>query len=297
MMAENWFEEEGYVQNGEVKLHYVAAGPVGGEPVLLLHGFPQSSYLWRRHLMALAARGYRVVAPDLRGYNLSDRPTAPEAYRMQQLVGDIGAFYQAFGWQSANLVAHDWGGAVSWLFATFYPQQVRRFVAIDIPHPTAFRAALQRPAQMRDSWYIWLFQFAGVAERVIGRNPAEFFDYIMFNQPRAGTFTRADWQEYLRMLAQPGQLEAAFNYYRVNTGPANVYSETMTDFPPLKLPVLLLYGSRDFAFIPQAWEDTAEFCQGYFKKVGLEGFGHWVLEEAPQETLDLIVEHLQTPLS
>ncbi|MDB5079087.1 MAG: hypothetical protein JWP00_1011 [Chloroflexi bacterium] len=295
-MAENWCEEEGYVQNGAVKLHYVAAGPVEGEPVLLLHGFPQSSYLWRRHLPALAAKGYRVVAPDLRGYNLSDRPAKPEAYRMLNLVGDIGAIYKQLGWQSANLVAHDWGGAIGWLFATFYPQQVKRFVAIDIPHPTAFREALQQPAQMRNSWYIWLFQAAGVAERVIGQNLEEFFNYIMLDQPRAGTYTEADRQEYLRMLAQPGQLEAAFNYYRVNTGPANVYSETASAFPPLKMPVMLVYGSRDFAFIPQVWEDTAKFCQGYFRKVELEGFGHWVLEEAPQETLELICSHLTVPV-
>ncbi len=296
-MAENWFEEEGYVQNGEVKLHYVAAGPVEGEPVLLLHGFPQSSYLWRRHLPALAAKGYRVVAPDLRGYNLSDRPKEPEAYRMRNLMSDIDVFYKKFGWQSANLVAHDWGGAIGWLFSTFYSRKVKRFVAIDIPHPTAFREALQQPKQMRSSWYIWLFQAAGVAEQVIGQNLEGFFNYIMFEQPRAGTYTEADRQEYLGMLAQPGQLEAAFNYYRVNSSPASVYSESSTNFPPLKMPVMLLYGGRDFAFIPQVWEDTAKFCQGYFKKIELEDYSHWVLEEAPQETLDFITEHLQVPLS
>ncbi len=295
-MAEKWFEEEGYVQSGEVRLHYVAAGPTTGEPVLLLHGFPQSSYLWRRHLPALARQGYRVVAPDLRGYNLSDRPSSPEAYRMLNLVNDINAFYNHFGWESANVVAHDWGGAISWLFATFYSQKVRRFVVIDIPHPTAFRETLQRPQQMERSWYIWLFQAAGVAERIIDQNLEEFMDYIMFDQPRPGTFSKADRQEYLRMLSQPGQLEAAFNYYRVNTSPGSIYSESSTEFKPLKMPVLLFYGEKDFAFIPQAWEETARFCRGYFKRVELPGCSHWVLEEAPQETLGLILAHLQVPL-
>lgn len=296
-MAEKWFEEAGFVQNGKIKLHYVAAGPVEGEPVLLLHGFPQSSYLWRRHLPALAGQGYRVVAPDLRGYNLSDRPQAPEAYSMRNLVGDLNTVYAHFGWTSANLVAHDWGGAISWLFATFYGHKIRRFVVVDIPHPTAFREALQRPRQMQRSWYIWLFQAAGVAERVIGQNLEEFVNYIMFDQPRPGTFSEDDRREYLQMLAQPGQLEAAFNYYRVNTAPANVYSETATEFAPLRMPVLLFYGGNDFAFVPEAWDATAQFCQGYFKKVELPGFSHWILEEAPQETLTLISEHLRVAVN
>jgi pimeloyl-ACP methyl ester carboxylesterase len=296
-MAEKWFEEEGFIQSGDIKLHFVASGPVEGEPVLLLHGFPQSSYLWRRHLPALARQGYRVVAPDLRGYNLSDRPSAPEAYRMLNLVNDINAIYNHFGWESANLVAHDWGGAISWLFATFYSKKVKRFVVIDIPHPTAFRDSLQRPRQMQRSWYIWLFQAEGVAERVIGQNLEEFMDYIMFRQPRPGTFSEEDRQEYLRMLAQPGQLAAAFNYYRLNSSPASVYSERTTEFRPLQMPVLLFYGGNDFAFVPEAWEETARFCQGYFKKVEVPGYTHWVLEEAPQETLALIQDHLQVPLT
>ena len=146
-------------------------------------------------------------------------------------------------------------------------------------------------------WYIWLFQAAGVAEKVIGQNLEEFMNYIMFDQPCPGTFNEADRQEYLGMLSQPGQLEAAFNYYRVNSSPASVYSESSSEFAPLKMPVLLVFGENDFAFIPQAWEETTRLCQGYFKKVELPGYSHWVLEEAPQETLELIAAHLQVPLS
>ena len=194
------------------------------------------------------------------------------------------------------MVAHDWGGAISWLFATFYSRR-QAVCGNRLPHPTAFRETLQRPQQMQKSWYIWLFQAAGVAERVIGQNLEEFMNFIMFDQSRPGTFNEADRQEYLGMLSQPGQLEAAFNYYRVNSSPASVYSESSTDFKPLKMPVLLFFGGNDFAFIPQAWEETARLCQGYFKKVELPGYSHWVLEEAPQETLELIAAHLQVPLS
>ena len=288
--------EESYVTNGDLKLHYVASGPSDGEPVLLLHGFPEFSYEWRRHIPALAAQGYRVVAPDLRGYNLSDRPAGVEAYRMQNLVGDIGAFYRQFGWSSANIVAHDWGGAISWLFVTFYPQLVRRFVVLDVPHPTAFRTALQTPAQINLSWYIWFFQSAGVAEKVFGPDLSGILNYLMRDQARPGTFSEADFGEYLTTLSQPGAFEATLNYYRANTTQATVYSASSTQFPPIQPPTLLIYGQQDFGFTPLAWQETAKYCAGSFQSVGLEGIGHWSVEEAPAETLRLISEHLQRPL-
>ncbi len=292
-----WAQEEGFVQNGEIRLHYMASGPTDGEPILLLHGFPQFSYEWRHHLPALAAQGYRVVAPDLRGYNLSDRPAGVEAYRMKNLVNDIGAFYKAFDWQSANIVAHDWGGAISWLFVIFYPQLVRRFVVLDIPHPNAFRTALQSMQQIQNSWYIWFFQAPEVPERVIKQNLEAFFNFIMFESVRPGTFSQEDKQQYLQLFSQPGQLEAAINYYRANTTQASVYSETSTTFPLLKMPVLLIYGENDFAFDKLSWAETAQYCVGPYHSVELPGISHWAVEEAPQETLRLIEEHLKMEVS
>ena len=291
-MAE-WAQEEGYVQNGDIKLHYVAAGPPEGEPVLLMHGFPQFSYLWRYHLPALAAQGYRVIAPDLRGYHLSDRPKGVEAYRMQHLVKDIGAFYKTFGWKSANIVAHDWGGAISWLFCIFYPDLVKRFVAIDIPHPSAFRTALQTMPQIQKSWYIWFFQPPEIPERVIGQNLEAFFNFMMFENARPGTFSDEDKRRYLDLFAQPGQLEAALNFYRASTNQANVYSEGSTNFQPLKMPVLLIHGQNDIGFDPLAFAETAKYCAGYYRAVELPGISHWAVEEAPEEILKLILEHLK----
>jgi epoxide hydrolase 4 len=293
MALPEWAQEEGFVQNGDIRLHYYASGPADGEPVLLYHGFPQFSYLWRYHLPKLAEAGYRVVAPDLRGYGQSDNPEGVENYRMQELVGDIGAVYKHFGWRSANIVAHDWGGAVSWLFVTFYPQMVKRFVAVDIPHPTAFRAGLQTFDQIKSSWYIWFFMFEGYAEKVLKRNIGTFLNYIMLDDARAGTYSDADKEAYIEAFSRPGRLEAALNYYRANTTPANVYSDSSTDFPSIEPPTLLIYGSEDFAFAPVVWEQTANYCRN-FRKEAIAGGSHWVLEEAPDQTLQLILGHLRS---
>ncbi|HEX2909646.1 MAG TPA: alpha/beta hydrolase [Chloroflexia bacterium] len=286
-----WWQDEGFVHNGDVRLHYVAAGPPDGEPVLLIHGFPQFSYEWRYHLPALAAHGYRVVAPDLRGYHLSDRPNGVEHYRMKNLVSDIGAFYNAFGWQSANIVAHDWGGAISWLFVSFYPQMVKRFVVLDIPHPSAFQAGLRHIEQIHKSWYIWFFQFSEIPERIIGQDLGSFLRFMMVDSARPGTFSPADFQAYLENLSLPGAFEAAINYYRNGSNPATIYAENPANFAPLQMPVLLIYGKQDFAFEEEVWTETARYCSGYFRSVGLEGVGHWTPEEAPEETLKLILEH------
>lgn len=290
-----WAQEEGFVQNGDVKLHYYASGPVDGEPVLLYHGFPQFSYMWRFHLPKLAEQGYRVVAPDLRGYAQSDRPQGLEAYRSRPLLEDIGAFYKTFGWQSANIVGHDWGGAISWLFGIFYPQLVKRLTIIDVPHPSAFRAALQTPAQIRKSWYIWFFQFEGVAEQVFS-DTAELMDFLMFRTARPDTFSDEDRRIYLENMAQPGAFESALNYYRTGTSPANVYTGEQSNFPPLPMPVMLLYGNRDFAFTHEIWQEHAQYCSGPFRKIELEGTSHWAIEEEPEKTYAYILEHLKTPL-
>lgn len=289
----DWAQEEGFVQNGDVKLHYYASGPVDGEPVLLYHGFPQFSYMWRFHLPKLAAQGYRVVAPDLRGYAQSDRPQGLENYRTRPLLEDIGAFYKAFGWKSANIVGHDWGGAISWLFAIFYPQLVKRLTIIDVPHPTAFRAALQTPAQIRKSWYIWFFQFEGIAEQVFG-DINGLLDFIMFRTSRPGTFPEEDRRVYLGNMSQPGAFAAALNYYRTGTSPENVYTGEPSNFPLLPMPVMLLYGNRDFAFTHEIWQEHAQYCSGSFRKIELEGTSHWAIEEEPEKTCSYILEHLKT---
>lgn len=288
--------DEGKIVSGDIQLYYRAEGPEDGEPVLFLHGFPQFSYEWRHQLKALGEAGYRAVAPDLRGYARSDRPEAIEAYRMQNLIGDVGAFFKAFGWSSANLVVHDWGGAIGWVFAAYRPELVKKLVAIDIAHPAAFRQAmLQDTGQLQKSWYIWLFQAAEVPERVFGgENIERLIDWAFNNNPAKPVFSAEELAQYREMLLQPGQLTAAINYYRANSTPQNLLSSEPPRLPLVQAPTLLIYGSEDWAFSETAWNASGKFCAGPFRSVRLDGVGHWAPEQAPEEVNRLILEHLQS---
>lgn len=287
--------EEGKVANGDVQLHYVADGPSDGEPVLLLHGFPEYSYGWRYQMKALADAGYRAVAPDLRGYNLSDRPEGVAAYAMQNLVGDVAAFFKAFGWSQANLVAHDWGGAIAWVFAAYNQALLKKFVVIDLPHPAAFREAQRTNlTQLQRSWYMWFFQSPDAPEKIFGGDNIDFFMRWVFDlDSDRKIFTPEDIAHYRQMLSQPGQLTAAINYYRANSTPSNLVSDQPVKLPLIKVPTLLLYGEEDFAFAPEVWEKCAAYCNGPYQAVGLPGKSHWLPEEAHEEVSRLILEHLQ----
>ncbi len=287
--------DEGKIRSGEIELHYIAEGPTDGEPVLLLHGFPQFSYCWRHQLKALGEAGYRAVAPDLRGYNLSDRPEKVEDYKMQHLVGDVGAFYKAFGWSKANLVVHDWGGAIGWVFAGLQPKLVKRFVAVDMPHGAAFhKAQNENIEQVMKSWYIWLFQAPEAAENFFGKNEARNIVNWVFRNPfDRNIFSKEDLEQYRQMLNRPGQLTAAFNYYRANFAPQTVFTGQPSQQPKVEVPTLLMYGTQDLAFASTVWEDTANYCTGPFRLVPLEGVGHWAPEQAPEEVTRLILEHIK----
>lgn len=294
--------DEGTVKNGDITLHYITEGPQNGEPVLFLHGFPQFSYEWRHQLKALGAAGYRAVAPDLRGYNLSSRPEKVEDYAVPNLLGDVGAFYQAFRWSQANIVCHDWGGVLGWSFAMYQPTLVKKLVAIDIPHPTAFAEAMRTGIQqLQRSWYMWYFQFPGVAEQVFGgENIDRLINWVFVgNEPNTvgwnsdkQVFSAEDLATYKNMLSQPGQLTAGINWYRANIIPGNQTGPIAAP-PPVQAPTLLIYGTNDHAFADSTWEASAKYCSGPFRTVALPGVGHWAPEEAPDEVNRLILEHLK----
>ncbi len=287
--------EEGKVANGDIQLHYIAQGPAEGEPVLLLHGFPQYSYMWRNQLEALSQAGYRAIAPDLRGYNLSDRPQGVEAYRMKALLSDVGAFYKAFGWSKANLVVHDWGALIGWTFAALQPALVKKMVVIDCPHPSAYREVLREGVeQMYRSWYAWFFQTPEVPEQYFGgEHIKRLIQWCFLSTPHAEqTFTEAVINTYREMLLQPGQLTAAFNYYRANFQPADLLKDNPDQLPQIEIPTLMVYGEEDFALSPRTWKKTAKYCSGPFRTEILKGIGHWAAEEAPAEINRLILEHL-----
>ena len=198
------------IEVGGLSFSVVVDGPEDGAPVVLLHGWPDSARVWRHQVPALASAGFRVIAPDLRGFGGSDRPEGTAAYRAKLLCGDVVGILDALGVERAALVGHDWGSALSWVLASvFAPDRVERLAVLAAGHPEAVRNAGPRQRQL--SWYVLLFQFEGVAERWLTMD-----DWAHFRETVGGTEGYPDVDAAIADLARPGALTASLEWYRAN---------------------------------------------------------------------------------
>jgi epoxide hydrolase 4 len=233
---------------GAVRLHAVEAGD--GPLVVLLHGFPEFWYSWRHQIPALAAAGLRVVAPDLRGCNLSDKPRGLAAYRVRELAADVAGLIAACGEEQAAVVGHDWGGTVAWALAIRHPERVERLVIVNSPHPLRFLAAVRQPAQLARSWYMLLFQLPWLPEALLRmRRFAGLRRTLRRAAAHAGTFTDEDLDRYGEAFAQPGALTAAINYYRAMR--LRQRRDVPGGMPAVEAPVLVVWGDRDHVLGPE----------------------------------------------
>jgi pimeloyl-ACP methyl ester carboxylesterase len=273
------------VEANGLSFHVVDEGPRDAETVVLLHGFPDSSYMWREQIQALTDAGFRVIAPDLRGYGESDKPQAVEAYRMETLVRDVVEILGALEVEQTNVVGHDWGAALSWSFAAFVPGMVQRLAVLAVGHPKAFFRALTRSSQGARSWYMLLFQIPRFSEAVISRNDFAFFR-------RFGGRGMPDVEKYVQDLSRPGALTAALNWYRANAKP---WERPQQDVPNVAAPTMGMWGSRDVALTERQMVDSADYVDGPFRYERLEGAGHWMMLERPGEVNDLLLEFLAKP--
>ncbi len=266
-----------------VELHAVEAGE--GPPVVLLHGFPEFWYSWRRQLWALAEAGFRAVAPDQRGYNTSGKPGEVEAYRVERLVADVAALVEREAGGRAHLVGHDWGGAVAWEVARRRPEVVDRLAILNAPHPAAYRRAVRRPRQMLRSWYVLFFQLPVLPEAAIRALDYAVLDQVFRGTSRPGSFTDDDIAAYKAALDRPGALTAALNWYRANLPPgggegASGAVERSVRPGRIEAPTLVLWGERD------PWLG-AELLEGLDRRVvdlrieRRADAGHWLAAEAP----------------
>src|SRR3984885_2824338 len=199
---------EGYAEVGDQRLHYMEAGE--GPLVLLLHGFPEFWYGWRRQIQPLAAAGFRVVAPDMRGYNLSSRPGEVAAYETGPLVADIVGLIHQLGAESAMLVGHDWGGTVAWDTAMFHPEVVDRLAILNAAHPRKLSQGLHHPDQLRRSWYFFFFALPDLPESVVHANHWHFFRHFLHDAHPA--FTPEEIDRYIEAWSQPGAATGMINY-------------------------------------------------------------------------------------
>ena len=259
-----------------------AAGPAGGELVLLLHGFPQSSWAWRHQLEALGAAGYRAVAPDQRGYSPGARPAEVSRYSSTALVSDVIAIADELGGFSFHLVGHDWGAAVAWQVAGRHAHRLRTLTVLSVPHPQAFTDALRDPAgdQRQRSSYFEVFRSDEAADAFLADRAALL----------RGIYDRldpADVEPYVDLLSEPGAMQAALNWYRA----ADI--TLVEGLGPITTPTLLIWSTEDPALGRQGIEATAAHVEGPYRLEVLEGVSHWIAEEAADRTNELLLAHLR----
>lgn len=289
----------GYAQVGDVRLHYAERGE-GERLVLLLHGFPECWHSWRHQLAALGdAGGFRVVAPDLRGYNLSDKPAGIANYRMSLLVEDVIGLIRHFGAREAAIAGHDWGAAIAWEAARLYPGFVLKLAALQVPPLAAWRRNITLK-QLLMSWYMLFFQLPCVPERWIRREDFRELAAMFRRTARRGTFTDEDIEIYKNALKREGvrsdetnALTAAINYYRANflslwLQPDGVNAEQKR----IRVPTLFIYGERDFAVAPETVRGVKDFIDAPYRELRLPFCNHWVQQESPHEVNNALVQFL-----
>ena len=280
------------VDVGEVRLAICEEGDPAGEPVILLHGFPEISHSWRRQLPALAAAGYHAVAPDLRGYGDSDRPPAVDDYLAPKLVGDIAGLIEALGHESAHIVGHDWGGGLAWGLAGNVPSAVRSLTILNAPvGVVSARLRREDPAQRAKSWYMLLFQFPGVAETWLSADDFANLRAFVFDTAAPGTFPPEEREVFVTALRRDGALTAALNYYRANMPPAS-WLRDPPDPPPVVAPTMIIWGEADAYMDPVLLERSAATVTGPLRIERLAGVSHWVQQEAPDRVNELLIDFL-----
>jgi len=278
------------VRVGDVRLHVTEAGD--GPPVVLLHGFPELAHSWRHQIPVLADAGFRVAAPDLRGFGRSDRPSQVEDYGIAALAGDVAGLVTELG-GSAHLVGHDWGGSLAWVLASRAPAIVRSLTILNSPHPVASaEARRESDAQRAKSWYMLLFQFPGVAETWLSADDFANLRAFVFDTAAPGTFSDEDREVFLDALRQDGALTAALNYYRANMPPASWVREP-PQLPPVEVPTMLVWGEADAYLGLELLDRSVTKCAGPLRVERLPGVGHWIQQEAPDDVGRLLVDWLR----
>jgi len=268
---------------GEFHFTVDTAGPASGPPVLLLHGFPETRHMWRDQLRALAAAGFRALAPDQRGYSAGARPREVEAYASDRLTRDALALMDACGAQRFHLVGHDWGGQIAWLIAAGNPDRVATLTMLSRPHPAAFaRALAEDPEQANRSRHHKAFREA----EAVGRLRQENFKMLRAGMEREGVAPE-NLDAYFRTLGEPGALEAAVNWYRAN-------DIAIAAIPSVSVPTLYIWGTADGSVGRFAAELTEQFVSGPYRFVEIEGGGHFIVDQFPERIAQLLIEQLRS---
>jgi pimeloyl-ACP methyl ester carboxylesterase len=277
---------ERYIETNGIKLHVMESGPKDGPMILFLHGFPEFWYAWRKQLPYFAGKGYLVVAPDQRGYNLSDKPEGIAAYKIDELAKDIIGLLDAYGRKQISLVGHDWGASVSWWLALKYPERIQKLVILNVPHPKVMaKNVFTNVEQMKKSWYIFYFQLPGAVDKLAASTNYEWVLNMITSSANPGAFTPAELEEYRKAFAQPGAFTAMVNWYRAMI---QTKQEPPKSFD-VTVPMILMWGKNDIAMLTELADKSMPYCkQG--KLIKFPKVSHWIQHEAADKINPLIDE-------
>ena len=272
-------DQQKKVEINGINLHIIDEG--SGPAVLLIHGFPDTSHVWRHQIPALVKAGFRAIAPDVRGFGKSDRPVNTEAYALPALVGDMAGLLAKLGIEKAHVVGHDMGAAMAWVLAAYYPQLVNRLVVLSVGHPVCNR---ERTMEMREkAWYTLLFQFRGTAEALLMRNNWQIFRDILRNHPET--------EKWIEDLSAPDALSSALNWYRANLGPERELADPVP-IPKVTVPTLGIWSSGDAYLAEKPMLASADYVTGGWQYERIEGASHWVQLDEPEQVNERIIRFL-----
>lgn len=265
----------------------VATAGAGDRLALCLHGFPELAYSWRHQFPLLVKLGYRVWAPNLRGYGGTDSPQDVASYKTEILVDDVAALIRASGARETVLIGHDWGGALAWLLAMRHPEILDRLVVCNVPHPACFLREVKRPVQFLQSWYMLVVQLPWLPEKVLRfRNAQGIADIFLRTTRDRSKFPDEVLAVYRENAMRPGGLTAMLNWYRALLRDWRELAST--DFPIIHTPTLFIWGSADDALSIRTTRGTEQYVSNLTFRL-LPGVSHWVQQEAP-EAFNAILE-------
>ncbi len=279
--------DSAFVETNGITLHVREAGPETGDPVVLLHGFPEFWYGWHAAIAPLVNDGYRVLVPDQRGYNLSDKPDRVAAYQLPELAADVRGLIDAYGYDQAAVVGHDWGGVVGWWIAIHDPELLSSFVPVNAPHPSVVLDTLRGdPTQLLRTPHVLFFQLPAVPEAV-----SRAFDWrlpvaMMRESARPGTFTRTDFRRYREAWERDEAFRTMLHWYR-----ANARDRPVPDSTRVEVPLKLLWGTRDRFLKRQLATDSIDYCADGRLSLFSDAT-HWIQHEQPRKVSSAVIEEL-----
>lgn len=281
--------EQKKIRTNGITLNVAQSGLRDGPLLILLHGFPEFWYGWRKQIPFLAAAGYRVWAPDQRGYNLSDKPDRIAAYTVDILAADVIGLIDVAGQEKTILIGHDWGAAVAWWAAAAYPDRISRLIVMNVPHGVVMKKQLRRSvAQLRKSWYIFFFQLPWLPEALARMNRWSGVVQALLRSSRPGTFSEDDLEKYRQAWSQPNAYTSMVNWYRALI---QKLPQTPADLR-IRVPTLLIWGVKDKYLSREMAQPSIDLCdEGQL--VFIEEATHWVQHEEPDRVNALIEEFLR----